>query len=117
MDESGTLEARTASVQTLLLRAKFDQKLFEPIQCVFRVGPDRLERYSRAAIKVGAEHLEDTRRRESFLSLAQHDFGSEAHGASDEFRGRPRVQTELVDNLHFSPHLDRNIESSLSSFE
>jgi hypothetical protein len=40
-----------------------------------------------------------------------------AHRAADKFRGWTGVQTEFIDNLHFSPHLSGNIESAGSSFE
>jgi hypothetical protein len=39
------------------------------------------------------------------------------HRAPHELSGRTRMQPQLIDNLHFSPHRTRNIESDVRSFE
>ena len=66
------------------------------IERFFRIGADRLDDQLRAEIQIRAEHLENARRRERIVSLAQRDLALKLLHRPDELRRGPRVQPQFV---------------------
>jgi hypothetical protein len=68
-------------------------------------GPGRFDKNARAAVQPRAQHLEDALRGILLITVQDLHVALEALHAADELRGRPGVKPELIEDLHFSPHL------------
>jgi hypothetical protein len=83
---------------------KTPQQRLEFIQRLFLVWPHRFDGNSSAAIKVGGENFEDTCRGVTFTILMDEDGAPEAYHALHKQRGRPRMQSKLVDDFGLPLH-------------
>lgn len=83
---------------------EFEQQLLQSVERLVRVGADRLEDNARAAIEIGAEHLEDAVGGKALLALSNRDLGVELMYATHKLRCRTRVQAKLIQDFDFSPH-------------
>lgn len=87
-----------------LLLPEFLQQLLQLIERPLRVRSDRFKDHHSAAIEIRAQHFEDASGDKMLLALPNRDLRFEPLHRAHKLRRRSRVQSELVDDFHFSPH-------------
>ena len=97
----------------LFLRLEFMQQRFQPVERPRRIGSDRFERDAQAAVQIGGEHFHDAVGGKLRVAFDDEYVAVELLHRAHEFRRRPRVEAEFIQNFDFSPHVMRKIESGV----
>ncbi len=72
------------------------QQRLQPVERLCGIGTDGFERDAQAAVEIGGEHFHDAVSGKRLVAFVNENVAVESLHRADEFRGGPRVKTELI---------------------